>query len=106
MSVRATVVDKYTIECHFIHGSDALGCKVVLVSDYPDVNNVDANKYISAFGRLNLTHEALCYHHVFAYNIDVNSTVSTVYIEEDVIKPTSANYVCSGKCIYLAKLDA
>ena len=34
-AVNATVVGESTIDiqCWFIHGSDALGCKVVLVSD-------------------------------------------------------------------------
>ena len=43
-SINATVVDEYAIDikCHFIHGSDALGCKVVLVSDYPNVNSAEA----------------------------------------------------------------
>ena len=37
-SVNATVVGESTIDiqCWFIHGSDALGCKVVLVSEYKD----------------------------------------------------------------------
>ena len=106
-NISAKVVDEYAIdiECHFIHGSDALGCKVVLVSDHSNVNNAEANFLkinISVFERLNLTHEALCYHHMFAYNIDVNSTVNTFYIEGEVILLTTANYVCSGRCIYLA----
>ena len=100
-SVSATVMDEYTIdiECHFIHGSDALGCKVVLVSDYPNVNNAEANflnKGISR--RFNLTREALCYHHIFAYNIDDNNTISTFYIVGEIILPTAADYVCSGRC--------
>ena len=109
-SINATVVDEYAIDikCHFIHGSDALGCKVVLVSDYPNVNSAEAaflKKNISVFERLNLTHEALCYHHVFAYNIDVSNTTGTLYIKEDVIKPTAADYVCSGKCISIPVID-
>ena len=106
-SVSATVVDESTIDiqCHFIHGSDALGCRVVLVSDYPNVNNAKAtflSKNISVFGRLNLTSQALCYNRVFAYNINVNSTISTFYIEGEVILTTATNYVCSGRYIDLA----
>ena len=46
-SISATVVDECTIhiECHFIHRSDALGCKVVLVSDYPNVNNAERQPF-------------------------------------------------------------
>ena len=53
-SINATVVDGYTIDikCHFIHGSDALGCNVVLVSDRPGVNyetmNISMNNNVSA----------------------------------------------------------
>ena len=37
-SVNATVVGESTIDiqCWFIHGSDTLGCKMVLVSEYKD----------------------------------------------------------------------
>ena len=40
-AVNASVVSESTIDiqCWFIHGSDALGCKVVLISDCPNVNN-------------------------------------------------------------------
>ena len=40
-AVNATVVGESTIDiqCWFIHGSDALGCKVVLVSDCPNAND-------------------------------------------------------------------
>ena len=40
-AVSATVVGESTIDiqCWFIHGSDALGCKVVLVSDHPTISD-------------------------------------------------------------------
>ena len=65
-SVTATVVGEYTIDiqCLFIHGSDAVGCKVVLVSDHPGVNNetktlIRRNTF--AFAQLKLTHQLGCY---------------------------------------------
>ena len=46
LSVPHAVVGESTIDiqCWFIHGSDALGCKVVLVSDCPNISNVHACK--------------------------------------------------------------
>ena len=42
-AVNATVVGESTIDiqCWFIHGSDALGCKVVLVSDHSVENTTN-----------------------------------------------------------------
>ena len=41
-AVNATVVGESSvdIQCWFIHGSDALGCKMVLVSDCPNITDV------------------------------------------------------------------
>ena len=56
-AVNATVVGESTIDiqCWFIHGSDALGCKVVLVSDCPNISDVHVNlsrSDMSASGQL------------------------------------------------------
>ena len=63
-SVSATVVDESTIaiQCLFLHGSDALGCKVVVVSNCSNISDVYANLLrnnsviMSASGKLNLVH--------------------------------------------------
>ena len=94
-TVNATVLNKSTvnIQCWFIHGSDALGCKVVLVSDCPNVSNVHANlsrSDMSASGQLSLTHNISCYHLVLAFDIDVNNTISDLTIEGD-IKPSKSD---------------
>ena len=105
-SVIATVVEESTIDiqCLFIHGSDAVGCKVVLVSDDPGVNNeteILIRKNTSAFGQLNLTLKAACYHRVLAYTCDVKYTTNNFYIEEIL----SSNYSvytkieCSGNTL-------
>ena len=91
-AVNATVVDESTIDiqCWFIHGSDALGCKVVLVSVCPNISDIHANlsrSDMSASGQLSLIHNISCYHRVFAFGIDVNNTVSNLTIE-GIIKPT------------------
>ena len=91
------------IQCWFIHGSDALGCKVVLVSDCPNVSGVHANlsrSDISASGQLILTYNISCYRRVFAFDIDVNSTISNLTIK-GIIKPM-VGIVYTGKlCTYM-----
>ena len=65
------------IQCWFIHGSDVLGCKVVLVSDYRGVNNETmnitrkTNNIMSVFGTFNLTQPVSCYNRVLAFDISV-----------------------------------
>ena len=100
-SVSASVVGESTIDiqCWFIHGSDALGCKVVLVSDCPSISDVHANlsrSDMSASGQLSLTYNISCYHRVFAFNIDVNNTISTLTIE-GMIKPMEGGVYIHGK---------
>ena len=102
-SVIATVVGESTIDiqCLFIHGSDAVGCKVVLVSGHPGVNNETETllrKNSSAFGQLNLILKAACYHRVLAYTSDVRYTTNDFYIEETLFSNYSVkNTECSGK---------
>ena len=102
-SVTATVVGESTIDiqCLFIHGSDAVGCKVVLVSGHPGVNNETTTllkNNTSAFGQLNLTLKAACYHKVLAYTFDVKNTTNNFYIEEMLFSNHSVtNIECSGK---------
>ena len=99
-AISATAVGESTIDiqCWFIHGSDALGCKIVLVSDYPSVNSEQAifprtNTFAS--GRLNLTHKVSCYHQVSAFDIEVNNTLSNFIIEKR-LNSTMADTLCSG----------
>ena len=89
-AVNATVVGESTIDiqCWFIHGSDALGCKVVLVSDYPNVSDVYtklSRSNMSASGQLSLNQNLSCYQRVFAFDIDVNNnTISNLAIEGNI----------------------
>ena len=102
-SVTATVVGESTIDiqCLFIHGSDAVGCKVVLVSGHPSVNNetvilMRENRY--AISQLNLTLKAACYHKVLAYTIDVQNTTNNFYIERILSSNYSQTKIeCPGK---------
>ena len=99
-SVTATVVGESTIDiqCLFIHGSDAVGCKVVLVSDHPDVNNETAiliRKNTSVSAQLKLTHQVGCYHRVLAYSINVDNSTSNFKIVK--LLNFSTNSVCTGK---------
>ena len=106
-SVSATVVDESTIDiqCHFIHGSDALGCKVILVSDYQGIKdetimNVSRNNNIvSIQRRVNLTQLSSCYSKVTAFDIEVNGTISNLAIEGNILPKATTNspyYACSG----------
>ena len=82
------------IQCWFIHGSDASGCKIVLVSDCPSIDDEHAillRSDMSASGQLSLTHNVSCYHRVFAFDIDVNNTLSNLTIEGTVKTVTMAD---------------
>ena len=88
-AISATAVGESTIDiqCWFIHGSDALGCKIVLVSDCPSVDDeytILSRSDMSASGQLTLTHNISCYHRVYAYGIDVNNTLSNLTIEGNI----------------------
>lgn len=96
-SVNITVVDESAIvdiQCLFIHGSDALGCKVVLVSEYQDeVVIIKRNDTMSASWTYTLTHPVSCYSRVFAFDNEANDTFSTLSIEGN-FQPR--NTLCSG----------
>ena len=100
-AISATAVGESTIDiqCWFIHGSDALGCEIVLVSDYPSVKNeqtIFLRSNTSASGRLNLTHKVSCYHQVFAFDIEVNNTFSNLTINGTVKTMADMCCMCSG----------
>ena len=64
-----------------------------------NISDVHANlsrSAISASGQLSLTHNISCYHRVFAFDIDVNNTISTLTIE-GIIKPTEGGVYVHGK---------
>ena len=97
-SVTATVVGESTIDiqCLFIHGSNAMGCKVVLVSDHPGVNNETTTlirENTSASAQLKLTQQVSCYYRALAYSINVNNITSKFFIEMKI----GTNNMCTGK---------
>ena len=101
-SVSVTLVDESTttFHCIFIHGSDALGCKVVLVSDNPGINSETMNisrNYKSAQKTVNITQPLSCYSRMFAFDIEFNGTISNLTIEGQISTPLSSS--CSGKAI-------
>ena len=101
-SVTAIAVEESTIDiqCTFIEGSDAKGCTFVLISDHPSINNETdtlTRNSMFAYGQLNLTHKASCYHRVYAYNIPDNGhTASIIYVTGEVSN-VDTNVMCSGK---------
>ena len=100
-AVTATVVGDSTIDiqCHFIHGSDAVGCKVVLASKCPTVQDEHVNLLRNAGSfvanhSLKLTNNISCYYRVFANDIDVNETIGNLTIEGEI--RTIENKIKSG----------
>ena len=89
-AVQATVIDKSTIEvqCRFILGSDALGCRAVLKRECPSVAdlhlNISRSVDMTVSKMLVILHNAPCFNRVFAYDIDVNHTISTLSINGEV----------------------
>ena len=86
--ISAEAVGDYVcaVECHFINGSDALGCKVHLVSDHPNVDTVvesllnRENDSISSSHLIKreftLPHPVSCYRHVLAFDIENDNNIS------------------------------
>ena len=101
-SVNATVVGKSTIDiqCRFIHESDALGCKVVLNSDCSNMHINLSRKITYASEQFTLTHDQIlsCYHRVFAFDIDVNNTISNLSVEGKINQMTCS--VCIEGKVY------
>ena len=77
---------------------------MVLVSDYPFINNVQVHlsrSDTSASGQLSLTHNISCYQRVFAFDIDVNNTISNLAVEGNIVVKAATD------CVYIlhSKLD-
>ena len=53
------------------------------------------NNTSSASGQINLTHEVFCYSHVSAYDIEVNSALSSLTVQKN-LNSTMADIPCSG----------
>ena len=91
------------IQCLFIVGTDVKGCKVVLVSDYENIDNETVTLTrinTSAHGQLNLTHKASCYLKAVAYTIPIDdSTLVTFFIEEILTVNTNISE-CSGNPVF------
>ena len=90
-AVTATVVGESIINilCHFIHGSDAVGCKVVLASKCPIVQDEHVKLLRNAGSNLanhslKLTSNISCFYRVFANDIDVNETIGNLTIEGEI----------------------
>ena len=82
-TVRNSVIE---LVCEFIYGSDALGCMIVLVSNCSKVSdehiNLTRNSTSAKVTRqLHFPLNISCFHRVFAYDIDLNGTVSNFSIE-------------------------
>ena len=82
--------DSIDIECYFLNGSDAQGCKVVVVSDHSSVGNITAMLIrhnvsdSTVSGQVNLTYHIDCYHHVLAFDIEANGTISSLATRREI----------------------
>ena len=103
-AVIATVVDESTvsIQCTFIYGSDAMGCRVVLVSDHSGSNNqmtmLRNNESDFAHGTLNLTHPVYCYSRLIVYDIEADGTFSNLMIIVDDLVDLQQNSTTRISC--------
>ena len=88
------------VSCHFIKGSDAQGCKVVIVSDHPSVNNITTmlirsnESDLIACGQVTLTYHIDCYHHVLTFDIEANGTTSSSWAIKVGIKHENSDLRC------------
>ena len=96
------------VSCLFINGSDAQGCKVVIVSDHPSVDDtttmlIQSNKSdliasgqpdLIASGQLTLTYHIDCYHHVLAFDIEANGTISSSWAIRERIELDNSDLQC------------
>ena len=87
--VLLTKATDYSVEikCHFINGSDARGCKVVIVSEHAAVKNITvmlmkAGESDSIVSELrNLTQYAFdCYSKALAYDIEADNSIGSLAI--------------------------
>ena len=83
------------VHCYFITGSDAKGCMVVIVSKLSSVSNITAmliktNQSDTVVnGMLNITVNMDCYHNVFAFDIEANSSISSLAISGELSSNTT-----------------
>ena len=91
------------IWCHFISGSDALGCKVVIVNYNPSVKNITGllmrkGSEQIAEGQFTLNHSnGFCFHRVFAFDVETDNTISGLAIEGFV--PLFAENIQCTQCV-------
>ena len=73
---------------------------MVLVSDFPNISNIHINLVRSkdimpSFGIFKLPHSITCYTRVFASDIDVNSSISNLTIEGEILNRMAVDGVCT-----------
>ena len=110
--VSAEAVDMYTysIQCHFINGSDAHGCQVMLVSEQPGIENVTQDftrsstpYYLFVQEKLNVSNPVSCYQKVVGFDIEINYTIGDLVIEGNITSHVGGlcrNPESKGLCIH------
>ena len=89
------------VQCHFIYGSDAQGCKIVVISNHLSVGNgstmlVKNNESdVTVSGQLELSYSVDCYDRVFAFDIEANGTTSGSAI---IVRIVQDNAMLTSQC--------
>ena len=90
--------DEIRIQCNFIIGSDARGCKVVLVGELSNatVNLTKKNNITVVTISYTLPHPLSCYHEVFAFDIEADGSTGTLPVPGVLVRELSTAVQCSS----------
>lgn len=95
--VTATLVETVNtsvtvVQCHFITGSNALGCMVVLVSESTSIFFILERNNPCKVEALNTTDPMSSFYAVYAYDIESDGTSGTLPIPGQLIRTSSENF--------------
>lgn len=93
--VTATLVETVNtsvVQCHFITGSNALGCMVVLVSESTSIFFTLERNNPCKVEALNTTDPMSSFYAVYAYDIESDGTSGTLPIPGQLIMKSSDNF--------------
>ena len=95
VSVHAVPVENqntFMVRCHFMEGSDAQGCMVVIQSTYKNETvNIIRKYHVDDIAevKVNVAEPTSCYHGVYAFDIEYNGSVGTLAVPGQLVKDSS-----------------